>query len=170
MSNVAVRSPGSKEIAPQGLSTRDAVRMLRRAGLKVTRSRVAVLDLLAECRTHMSADEITAELRARGHAVDRVTVYRNIDRLLERGILATVFVPGRAMRVGLRSHPGSGHHHFIVCQKTGRVAEVDSRFLEQCWDYARQRIKEESGWELSGYVMQYMGVSPEAQGNGGKTE
>jgi Fe2+ or Zn2+ uptake regulation protein len=116
----------------------------------------------------MSADEITDGLRERGHAVDRVTVYRNLDRLLARGIVATVFIPGRAMRVGLRENPGSTHHHFIVCEKTGRLAEVDSRFLDQCWAYAKQRIKDESGWDLSGYVMQYIGVSPEAQGNGGK--
>ncbi|MBM3318345.1 MAG: transcriptional repressor [Candidatus Eisenbacteria bacterium] len=167
MNSVAVGRTERQAAAPVGMSLRDAARVLRRVNLKVTRSRVAILDLLAERQTHMSADEITAELRAGGHAVDRVTVYRNIDRLLENGILATVLVPGRAMRVGLRRNPGSSHHHFIVCRKTGRVAEVDSRFLEQCWDSARQRIKQENGWDLSGYVMQYEGLSPEAQGNGG---
>jgi Fur family transcriptional regulator, ferric uptake regulator len=169
MQTTAVRSVGSKEVKPQGAAFKEAVRTLRRVGMKVTRSRIAILDLLQERKTHMSADEITGALRDLGHAVDRVTVYRNLDRMLESGLLATVYIPGRAMRVGLRSHPGSPNHHFIVCQKTGQLAEIDSRFLDECWDRARQRIREMSGWDLSGYMMQFMGVSPEAQGTAGHT-
>jgi Fur family transcriptional regulator, ferric uptake regulator len=169
MQTTTVRSEGSREVKPQGATFKEAVRTLRRVGMKVTRSRIAILDLLQERKTHMSADEITGALRDLGHAVDRVTVYRNLDRMLASGLLATVYIPGRAMRVGLRSHPGSPDYHFIVCQKTGKLAEIDSRFLDECWDRARQRIKDMSGWDLSGYVMQFLGVSPEAQGNNGRT-
>jgi Fur family ferric uptake transcriptional regulator len=141
--------------------------MLRDAGMKVTRSRLAILDLLAERQTHMSADEITDTLRGNGFRVDRVTVYRNLDRLLDAGILATVHVSDRAMHVGLRSNPGSPHHHFIVCTASGRVSEIDSRFLNDCWDRARERIRAATGWELTGHVLQFVGISPQAQAAGG---
>lgn len=137
-------------------------KMLRKAKLKVTRARIAMLDLLDERKTHMSADEIADAMQARGHPIDRVTVYRNIDRMLEADLLATVYIPGRAMHVGLRAHPGSPHHHFIVCQETGRIAEIDSCFLGNCWDHAREVIKQSNGWELTGHVMQYVGICPEA--------
>lgn len=144
-----------------------SARMLRQAGMKVTRSRLAILDLLGKRRTHMSADEITDALSGNGFRVDRVTVYRNLDRMLNAGILATVYVADRAMHVGLRSNPGSRHHHFIVCQDTGRVTEIDSRFMEDCWDRAKEAIREATGWELTGHVMQFVGRSPEAKTAGG---
>ena len=146
---------------------KDSVKILRRVGLKVTRSRIAMLDLLAEQMTPMSADEITAALREKGLTVDRVTVYRNLDRMLESDVLAPIYTSGRAMRVALRSHPGSPNHHFILCEVSGKVAEIDSTFLADCWEQAKDRIKAASGWEMTGQVMQFIGISPEAyRGNG----
>ncbi|MCK4412791.1 MAG: transcriptional repressor [Candidatus Eisenbacteria sp.] len=155
-----------QEISPQAAGR--ITTLLRKSKLKVTRSRIAMLNLLSERQTHMSADEIADAMHASGHPIDRVTVYRNIDRMLEANLLAMVYIPGRAMHVGLRSNPGSPHHHFIVCQETGRIAEIDSCFLGNCWEHARGVIKQANGWELTGHVMQYVGLCPEAiaAGNG----
>ena len=146
---------------------KDSVKLLRRVGLKVTRSRIAMLDLLAERKTPMSADEITAALGEKSLTVDRVTVYRNLDRMLEADVLAPIYTSGRAMRVALRSHPGSPNHHFILCEVSGQVAEIDSAFLADCWQHAKDRIKAVTGWEMTGQVMQYIGISPEANGGNG---
>jgi len=170
MSTLDTRPLAAPAAAAEGLAPEAASKMLRKVGLKVTRSRLAMLDLLARRQTHMSADEITDTLREEGHAVDRVTVYRNLDKMLDRDLLAMVYIPGRAMRVGLRRNPGSPHHHFIVCEKTGRVEELDTCFLQECWDYAAQRIQEKSGWELTGHVMQYVGVAPDSAGGNGKSQ
>lgn len=145
----------------------DYAALLRRVGLKVTRCRVAMLEYIDGHGQHATADEITAGLKANGFAVDRVTIYRNVDRMLHKGLLATIYVPGRAMRVGLCKHPDSDHHHHVVCTDCGKVQEVESCFLVDSWDQVCTEVNGASGFELTGHVMQYLGRCPEcARGNG----
>lgn len=131
--------------------------LLRKVGLKVTRCRVAMLEYIDEHRQHATADEITNGLKTKGFAVDRVTIYRNVDRMLQAGLLATIYVPGRAMRVGLCRFPDSAHHHHVVCQECGKVEEVESCFLIDSWDEVCAEVHRASGYELTGHVMQYLG-------------
>jgi Fur family ferric uptake transcriptional regulator len=128
--------------------------------MKVTTIRVALVELLADRGLHMTAEEITAELRALNYAVDRVTVYRNIERMLREGILLADLVPGRALRVALCSQPGKFHHHHIVCDVCGQVTEVDGCFLADQWDTVSGEVRRRTGYKLNGHLMQYAGTCP----------
>ncbi len=144
----------------------DAARMLRNAGLKVTRTRVGLLNLLARKSRHLTADEITAGLHAEGIRLDRVTVYRNIERLLDVGIFVASFLPGRALRVGLCRCPDAPHHHHIVCLHCGKLAETQGCLVSDRWETLRQELEAQTGFALEGHVMQYVGVCPECRAAG----
>ena len=146
----------------------DYAALLRKVGLKVTRCRVAMLEYIEAQGQHATADEITAGLKTAGFAVDRVTIYRNVDRMLQKGLLATIYVPGRAMRVGLCKHPESTHHHHVVCMDCGKVEEVESCFLVDSWDHVCSEVLSASGYQLTGHVMQYLGRCPSCAGDNGK--
>ncbi len=148
----------------------DYAALLRRVGLKVTRCRVAMLAYIDSQGQHATADEITAGLKAEGFTVDRVTIYRNVDRMLQKGLLATIYVPGRAMRVGLCKHPDSAHHHHVVCVDCGKVEEVESCFLTDSWDQVCHEVNGSSGYELTGHVMQYLGKCPECARTNGRMQ
>jgi len=131
---------------------------LRSSHIKVTRIRLALLDLLARHSRHMTADEMTAALRKESVPADRVTIYRNIERLIDSGILVATHLPGRAMRVGLCTQPDAPHHHHIVCEKCGRVAETDGCPVLDSWDRLTQHVRDCCGFQLTGHVTQYSGV------------
>ena len=140
---------------------------LRQADIKVTRIRLALLDLLAEQGRHMTADEITVALKRKSIPADRVTIYRNIDRMIDSGMLVATHLPGRAMKVGLCTQPDAPHHHHIVCEKCGRVAETDGCPVLDCREDVTRDILKSSGFRMTGHVTQYFGICPECEAAAG---
>ncbi len=130
-------------------------------GLKVTAVRVALIDLIARRAQHMTADEITDALHAEGLPVDRVTIYRNVERMLQEGLLKADLRPGRALKVALLPHPGRVHHHHIVCDSCGRVTPTENCYLTENWEQIRADVLRTTGYELSGHLMQFAGTCPE---------
>ncbi len=135
--------------------------LLREAGLKVTGTRLALLRLVGSRGRHMTADEITAGLSKTGAPADRVTVYRNIDKLLRSGLLIATHIPGRALRVGLCTRPRADHHHHIVCQICGRISETTGCCVAGQWEQLQKRLNEQTGWTLTDHAMQYIGICPD---------
>jgi Fe2+ or Zn2+ uptake regulation protein len=94
---------------------------LREVGLRVTRPRVLVLNLLGELGGHHTAEELNATLVERGSSLTRGTVYNVLDDLVNA-------------RLAMRADRGPGtaiyeladvwHHHF-VCQECAVVIDVD---------------------------------------------
>ena len=94
---------------------------LRMAGLRATRSRLAVMALLEEVGGHSSADDLVgALLGARGRPLPRSTVYNVLGDLAGAGLVLTADVgPGRE----LFEAAASWHHHF-VCTDCGAIVDV----------------------------------------------
>jgi Fur family ferric uptake transcriptional regulator len=92
----------------------DAPRVLRQARLRVTNARVAVLDALSEAGAPLSHKQFSS---LPGIAnLDRVTLYRTLEVLEERGIVDRLLgVDGAARFVlhrGTEGCPGN-HPHFL---------------------------------------------------------
>jgi Fur family ferric uptake transcriptional regulator len=98
------------------------VAMIRNAGLRVTSSRIAVLNTLRETTVPLSHADVAAQLEHLG--VDRTTVYRNLIDLAEAGVLRRSDV-GHTWRFELTTrqdeHEAGQHPHF-VCTDCGKVA------------------------------------------------
>lgn len=102
----------------------DFIELLRERGMRVTRERLAVLDEVFSQHAHLDADQIFARMRAHGHKISRATVYRNLDLLVECGLV-------RKYRLGqdryLYEHVHAGQYHdHITCRECGQVVEFVS--------------------------------------------
>jgi Fur family ferric uptake transcriptional regulator len=95
---------------------------LRQAGLRVTAPRLSVLGVLATAPTPFSHAEVADRLAAAG--IDRATIYRNLQDLVEAGILRRTDLGDHvwryAMAAGNAAHPVDQHPHF-VCSECGAV-------------------------------------------------
>ncbi|MCK4305032.1 MAG: transcriptional repressor [Candidatus Eisenbacteria sp.] len=138
----------------------DFAQLLRNAGLKVTNTRLALLNLVEQGGRHMAADAITTGLHAAGISVDRVTVYRNIDRMQQEGILIPICMPGKALSVGLCKKPNGPHHHHIFCSSCGRMEEADGCVVNDNWEAIGRHQMETNGFELTDHRLQYIGICP----------
>lgn len=93
---------------------------LREAGLRATRPRVLVLELLEHLGGHRSADEVSAALAEAGQPLPRASVYNVLHDLTEHGLAFSADAgPGRAL-YEIATH---WHHHF-VCRQCGSVTDV----------------------------------------------
>ncbi len=103
------------------LAIEDPVAMLRGAGLRVTRPRVAVVEALSQA-PHSEVDRIAADVRAVLGAVSTQAVYDVLRALTDVGLVRRIEPAGSPALFEMRV--GDNHHH-VVCRSCGAVADVD---------------------------------------------
>lgn len=99
----------------------DPTAILRRAGLRVTGPRVAVLSELAEDK-HLTADQIAESVRARVGTISTQAVYDVLRALTTAGLVRRIEPAGSPTRYETRV--GDNHHH-VVCRSCGAITDVD---------------------------------------------
>jgi Fur family transcriptional regulator, stress-responsive regulator len=96
-------------------------RRLRSVGLRVTRPRLAVLEVLGE-GGHLEVDEIARRVRIRLDSVSTQAVYDVLGALSRAGLARRIEPAGSAALFEART--GDNHHH-VVCRGCGAVGDVD---------------------------------------------
>lgn len=95
--------------------------LLRRAGLRVTPQRIAVLEALSDAGGHhLSADDVWQRLAAASSRMDRSTAYRVLADLADVGLLTQVRFADGTARFEMQ---GVAHHH-AVCVRCGATQDV----------------------------------------------
>ena len=102
---------------------------IRGRGFKATPQRVAVLEAI-RAEQHQSLEGI----RARCPGVGIVTVYRTLDLLSQLGLVRRLDLGD-----GSRYELAEDHHHHLICEECGSVAEfelcpLDLRMLPEVGD------------------------------------
>lgn len=121
--------PSSRQAPPRGRSRRragpDAATLLQGAGLRVTPARVAVWEMLQSSDTPMSHADLEQLLP---EAMDRVTLYRTLDRLHDAGLLHRRVGDDRVMRFATHEveNAHARHAHFR-CDSCGRLYWLDAK-------------------------------------------
>jgi Fur family transcriptional regulator, ferric uptake regulator len=100
------------------------LQFLRSRGQRVTQERLALFEEIFAQHKHIDAEELLAAMKARDLKISRATVYRNLDLLVECGMV-------RKQRLGqdrfFYEHIHGGQHHdHLVCTDCGRVVEFVS--------------------------------------------
>lgn len=103
----------------EGLSA--VTEQLRRADLRVTRPRVAVLQAVA-AHPHADTDTIFGAVRAGLPEVSRQAVYDVLAALTAAGLVRRIQPSGSVARY--ESRVGDNHHH-VVCRSCGTIGDVD---------------------------------------------
>jgi Fur family transcriptional regulator, stress-responsive regulator len=96
-------------------------RLLRTRGLRVTRPRRTVLEVLNE-GGHLDVDEITSKVRGRLESVSIQAVYDVLGALARAGLARRIEPAGSPARYERRV--GDNHHH-VVCRGCGAIADVE---------------------------------------------
>jgi Fur family ferric uptake transcriptional regulator len=101
--------------------TFDAEPLLRGAGLRVTRPRVAVLTAVHQ-HPHVDTDSIIRLVRGHLGEVSTQAVYDVLRALTGAGMVRRIEPAGSVARYEARV--GDNHHH-VVCRSCGEIADVD---------------------------------------------
>jgi Fur family transcriptional regulator, peroxide stress response regulator len=143
-----------------GCESGDVTTLLRARGLRPTKARCRLLEHLVSTKRHPSAEEITASLRAEGVEVGVATVYQNLNRLVETGLVRRMSgSDGRA-----RFDADMSAHDHAVCESCGRIADLDLEpGVKRALDRATAGKKDLDAWLLTRTSVEVHGVCPECR-------
>jgi len=103
------------------LSQGNVAKLLRGAGLRPTRQRVALAHLLfAEGDRHVTAETLHEEALTKKVPVSLATVYNTLHQFTEAGLLREVAVEGAKIYFDTNT---SNHYHFF-CEHSGRLLDI----------------------------------------------
>jgi Fur family ferric uptake transcriptional regulator len=102
-------------------ATTDLEQVLRSAGLRVTRPRVAVLRAVRTL-AHADTDSLIGAVRRELPDVSHQAVYDSLHTLTAKGLVRRIQPSGSVARY--ESRIGDNHHH-VVCRSCGVIADVD---------------------------------------------
>lgn len=96
-----------------------------------TKQQQAVLHCLQKrAEACLSATDLSEELRRAGHTVGLATVYRQLDKLTQQGLVHKVTTEEGAL---YQYCPQAGHSHdcfLLRCEHCGRMVHLDCEHLE----------------------------------------
>ena len=93
---------------------------LKRAGLKLTPQRIAIVRELADDASHPTAQALFERLRPAYPTMSFATVYNTLDALSRCGLVVAV----RAASGSTRFDPNPEPHHHAICDACGDILDV----------------------------------------------
>ena len=121
------------------------------AGVRATRQRAAITQLLDSLGEFRSAQELHDELRRRGENIGLTTVYRTLQAMSAANVVDTLRTDtGESVYRRCSDH----HHHHLVCRGCGATVEVGDREVEE-W---AARIAAEHDYSDVGHTIEIFGT------------
>ena len=131
-------------------------RTVRDRGFRVTPQRQLILDAVCEGEKHTTPEEIFERVRARAPAVNRATVYRNLDFLCEMQLVV-------AVQIGQRMYyeiTGARPHHHLICRRCGRQEQFDQKVIQPLIN----QLERERGFRVDMDHLALFGLCPACRG------
>ncbi len=88
--------------------------------MRNTKQKEAIIAAVNNTKTHPTADEIYSALKPEHEKLSLGTVYRNLNKFSENGLIKKISVPGLGDRFDFNT---SDHEHFI-CIDCGKVFDA----------------------------------------------
>ncbi|MBD1867800.1 transcriptional repressor [Oculatella sp. FACHB-28] len=129
-------------------SLEDAIDRCQALGMRLSKQRRFILELLWQAKEHLSAREIYDRLNQQGKAIGHTSVYQNLEALSGQNIIECIErSDGR-----LYGNVSDPHSH-INCLDTNQIMDVHVQLPE---DLLRQ-IEQETGVRITDYCINFYG-------------
>ena len=129
------------------------LRDLKRAGLKMTPQRIAIVELFATDHTHPTAQDLFERLRPSFPTMSFATVYNTLDALASAGLSGTLRLGNAA-----RFDPNTSPHHHAVCDRCGAIDDVPAETLTPKASTVRRLRKVAGGFAVRAVERVYRGL------------
>ncbi|MFK0733211.1 MAG: Fur family transcriptional regulator [Gloeotrichia echinulata IR180] len=129
-------------------SLEDALERCQVLGMRVSRQRRFILELLWQANEHLSAREIYDRLNHQGKEIGHTSVYQNLEALSSQGIIECIeHCDGR-----LYGNISDSHSH-VNCIDTNQILDVHIKLPE---DFIRQ-VEQQTGVQITDYTINFYG-------------
>lgn len=131
--------------------------ILKKSKLKVTTGRVQILKILIEAKYPADVTQIIARLRASMVKIDQVTVYRILDKYIDKKIIEkTEFQEGKYRYEFVSSNH---HHHHAVCLECGLINDINNCEINS----AEENITRDIHFKVQNHHLEFFGLCEKCQ-------
>ena len=117
-------------------------------GMRLSRQRRMVLDLLWVEKSHLSARDIFEKLNNLGRNIGHTSIYQNLEALQTAGVIECLDrASGRLY--GYRSDP----HSHLTCSQSGTIQDLDVELPRELID----QIERHTGFAIETYTLHLTG-------------
>jgi len=127
---------------------KDFKALLIKEGLKVTTSRLSILDDILSSDSHRECEQIYEDLLNSDVKVSRATIYRTLDVLVKYEYIRKLDIGDGKVRYERKL--GTKHHDHMICVETGDIIEFHNNEIETLQD----QIAERNGYKIIRHVHQ----------------
>lgn len=129
-------------------SLEDAVDRCQFLGMRLSRQRRFILELLWQAKEHLSAREIYDRLNKQGKEIGHTSVYQNLEALSSQNIIECIErSDGR-----LYGNISDAHSH-VNCLDTNQILDVEVKLPEDLL----QQIEQQTGVKITEYTVNFYG-------------
>ncbi|MBF2077678.1 MAG: transcriptional repressor [Synechococcales cyanobacterium T60_A2020_003] len=126
----------------------DALDRCQTLGMRLSKQRRFILELLWQEKEHLSAREIYDRLNRQGKDIGHTSVYQNLDALSEQGIIECIEKSDGRL-YGNISDP----HSHVNCLDTNQILDVHI----QLPDEILRQVEEQTGVKVTNYTIDFFG-------------
>lgn len=129
---------------------------LRDAELKVTPARLGVLSALEHADMPLDVHEIITFLEKAGIRVDKVTVFRIVNSLTQKGLATPIQLNEKKLRY---EHSAKANHHHFICENCGAIKDISDCTI----DVLEKNIQHKKGLLIKRHSLEFFGLCKNCQ-------
>lgn len=130
-------------------------RQLKDNKLKVTATRLSLLDVFEHAKKPLSVKELREELSDK--QTDKVTLYRTIETLKKLGLIKQIYLKDRRAYFEVNSDQ---HHHHLVCTDCHSIKDIA---MDDHFEALERKILEKEQFKVLSHVLEFYGLCSKCQ-------
>ena len=146
---------------------------LKGYGYRMTQGREAIMNVLAEAKGHLSAEDIYMKVHPVYPAIGLTSIYRTLEVLTNTGLVYKFeFGDGRARYELAEGSKGERHHHHLVCTGCSRVIDYTDFIDEELalLKKAEEGLSKKYNFTITNHLIQFYGLCHQCQSKGKHAE
>jgi Fur family transcriptional regulator, ferric uptake regulator len=120
-----------------------------------TKQRQLILEELRKVFTHPTADEVYEMVRCRLPRISLGTIYRNLEKLADHGLIQKLDTGGTQRRFDGNPDP----HYHIRCMSCGRLDDIPGKATQSL----EHLVETLSDYEIWGHRLEFRGLCPQCR-------
>lgn len=128
------------------------------SGLKNTRHRKAILDVLKLCGRPLTTEEIYNEMKDNDISVNMSTVYRALKSLSDKNLITKLVLSNETKT--LYEINKKKHCHYLICLGCKKIVPIERCALDKGYE---KDLKKETGFTVVGHNLEIYGYCPDCE-------
>ncbi|MTI61519.1 MAG: transcriptional repressor [Firmicutes bacterium] len=127
---------------------------LKEKGIRVTRQRIAILEVLDNSSKPISARGIFDELAAKYPSIRLSTIYRNLNHFTAKNMvkMMELNIEKKESYFELKNR---GHHHHMICLECGEILPLECPLKDYLFE-----LSSETGYKIIDHRVKLYGLCP----------